>query len=265
MDLNLNEILMTIQNMSIWFKIFVIYMILVIPSFCYLEKKTLKEIEEENKNIENEDEKIVKYDYIHLYIISLFFPLLLAFEFGEKIINVLIEVLYVIVNFIVGLLMIIFGGLLYVITLPFSKITKRREEKMNKQKVMTKDNVLLYEKHDVTTTEALNTEDGKTLMIRGAKIFRVIKPENGEFNVIAQYLAETDSIDLSPLHDYVGWYMVSVDRDSYNHDKFVWNCVELGEGSENSEVFTISNHRECTEEEVTMLNELFPEYYDHAF
>ena len=136
---------------------------------------------------------------------------------------------------------------------------------MSEQKVMTKNNVLLYEKHDVTTTEALSGADGKTIMIHGVKIFRVIKPENGEFNVIAQYLAETDRIDLSPLHDYVGWYMVSVDRDAYDNSKFVWNCVELGEGSENSEVFTIENHRACTEEEVAMLNELFPEYYDHAF
>ena len=132
-------------------------------------------------------------------------------------------------------------------------------------KVMTKDNVLLYEKHDLTTTEALSTEEGKTYMVHGVKIFRVIKPENGEFNVIAQYLAETDKIDLSALHNYVGWFMVSVDRDSYDNSKFVWNCVELGEGSENSEVFTIVNPRACTEEEVKMLNELFPEYYDHAF
>jgi len=136
---------------------------------------------------------------------------------------------------------------------------------MSNQKMMTKDNVLLYEKHDVVHTEALNGEDGKTVLIHGAKIFRVIKPENGEFNVIAQYLSETDKIDLSPLHDHIGWYMVSVDRDSYNNNKFVWNCVELGEGSENSEVFTIINPRACTEEEVVMLNELFPEYYDHAF
>ena len=136
---------------------------------------------------------------------------------------------------------------------------------MNEQKVMTKENVLLYEKHDVTTSEALNGNDGKTVIIHGVKIFRVIKPENGEFNVIAQYLSETDSIDLSPLHDHLGWYMVSVDRDSYNHNKFVWNCVELGEGTENSDMFTIKNPRACTIEEVEMLNELFPEYYDNAF
>jgi len=136
---------------------------------------------------------------------------------------------------------------------------------MSEQKVMTKDNVLLYEKHDVVHTEALNNEEGKTILVHGTKIFRVIKPEEGGFNVIAQYLAETDNIDLSPLHDYIGWFMASVDRDAYNHDKFVWNCVELGEGSENSEVFTILNNRECTAEEVILLNELFPEYYNHAF
>jgi len=133
------------------------------------------------------------------------------------------------------------------------------------EKVMTKENVLLYEKHDVTTTEALSTEDGKTYMVNGVKIFRVIKPENGEFNVIAQYLADEDKIDLSPLNDYTGWFMASVDRDSYDHSKFVWNCVQLGKGSEDNQVFTIENNRACTEEEVKLLNELFPEYYDHAF
>lgn len=132
-------------------------------------------------------------------------------------------------------------------------------------KQMTRDNVLLYEKHDVITTEAISIEQGKTCMIHGDKIFRVVKPENGEFTVLAQYLSEVDKIDLEPLKDYIGCYMVSVDRDVYNHDKFVWNCVELVSHSDDFEIFSIANHRACTDEEVTMLNELFPEYYDHAF
>jgi len=133
------------------------------------------------------------------------------------------------------------------------------------EKVMTKENVLLYEKHDVTTTEALSTKDGKTYMVNGVKIFRVIKPVKDGFDVIAQYVADEDKIDLSVLKNYTGWFMASVDRDSYDNSKFVWNCVELGEGSEDNQVFTITNNRACTEEEVKLLNELFPEYYDHAF
>jgi len=248
----INDFIRFLNTLPVWYLLLCIYLILVYISFVYLIHSKYTD----------------KSSYFYLFVKSIFFPITLICTFVLDFIDFLIDLIYNVVCFtgyaILGLL-----------TIPILLLTHKDDNEeeteednktMTEQKVMTKDNVLLYEKHDVTTTEALNTDDGKTMLVRGVKIFRVIKPlENGEAEVIAQYLAETDSIDLSVLHDYIGYYMASVDRDSYNNDKFVWNCVELGEGSEDSTVFTIMNSRACTEDEVKLLNELFPEYYDHAF
>jgi len=135
---------------------------------------------------------------------------------------------------------------------------------MNK---MTKDNILLIEKQSVNQNEFIDNKEkeGQKIKISGFKLFRVIKPVDNGFDIIAQYNHEDDHINISCLKDYIGYYLVSVDRDKYNNDIFVWNCVKLGKGSEDNEVFTISDNRECTKEEVKLLNEIFPEYYDHAF
>jgi len=251
-----------IEKAPVWYKIFVFYMLMTIPSFCYLRNGALKEVEK----LDDENKK-ASLDYVYLYISALLYPLIFTCNILSKLLLFLIDVLHDIVYLIQGVLLFCLGIVLGIIYLPFAifDFNKKGDKKMSETKIMTKENVLLYEKHDIQTSEALNGEDGKTVMIKGVKIFRVIKPENGEFNVICQYLSETDTIDLSPLHDYVGWYMVSVDRDSYDNDRFVWNCVELGEGTETSDMFTIMNPRACTEEEVEMLNKLFPEYYDNAF
>ena len=134
-------------------------------------------------------------------------------------------------------------------------------------KLMTKDNVLLIEKHDSIMQEAVQMEDGTIKFLRGIKIFRIIKPlEDGTFDIIAQFDANENTIDLSVLKDYLGYYGVSVDYDLYNEVKtFVWNCFEIVGGSEDNNVFLLDNARPCTEEEVTLLNKVFPEYYDNAF
>ena len=67
-------------------------------------------------------------------------------------------------------------------------------------KLMTKDNVLLIEKHDSIMQEAVQMEDGTIKFLRGIKIFRIIKPlEDGTFDIIAQFDANENTIDLSVL------------------------------------------------------------------
>lgn len=133
---------------------------------------------------------------------------------------------------------------------------------------MNKDNIILIEKHDKVTNEAIQTDEGKHLFIHGFKIFRAIilddNEENG-YKVIAQYDHDNDTTDLSEFQKYIGRYLVSVDRDSYNTDNFVWNCCKLEEGTEDNKVFAIRHHRPCSEDEIELLNRLFPEYYDNAF
>lgn len=134
------------------------------------------------------------------------------------------------------------------------------------KQMMTKNNVLLIEKQDVKQTEYINDkETNKKIKMNGFKLFRVVKPVEDGFDVIAQYDHKEDKIDLSCLKDYEGYYLCSVDRDVYNNDIFVWNCAILQKGSDDNEVFRISDNRECTKEEVKLLNKVFPEYYDHAF
>jgi hypothetical protein len=132
------------------------------------------------------------------------------------------------------------------------------------------DNVLLYEKHDVTKKEVVKADGDKIIILHGAKIYRVVKPvinslEDGPtgFETLCQYDAKEDKTDLSPLLAYKGYIMASVDYDNYGN--FVWNCIELQDGSSDAEVFSVRNARECTEEECELLNKVFPEYYDNAF
>jgi hypothetical protein len=131
---------------------------------------------------------------------------------------------------------------------------------------ITEDNVLLYEKQNIVQNEVIKQGDDRTFVASGFKIFRVVRPtKDGGFRELCQYDYEKDCIDLSKLHNYQGWYMASVDIDAYNKEDFVWNCIRIDEGSEDSQVFSISENRKCTDEEVEILNRLFPEYFDHAF
>ena len=135
---------------------------------------------------------------------------------------------------------------------------------------MDKNKILLYEKQVDKASEVCNTEDGKTYFVRGNRIFRVVKPifdSEGEliaYNEIAQYDANEDRIDLTELKKYVGYNMVSVDFDNI-YKKFEWNTVTIEDFSEDGRIFTIKENRKCKPEEVVLLNQVFPEYYDNAF
>jgi len=130
---------------------------------------------------------------------------------------------------------------------------------------MTRDNVLLYEKHDVVTSEVVALDQNRTAMIHGPKVFRVIKPVEDGFEELTAYDSNKDHTDLSCLKNYIGNYLVSVDINSYNKIDFEWNCSKIQDASEDSEIVMITEGRKCTDEEVQFLNELFPEYYNNCF
>jgi len=81
---------------------------------------------------------------------------------------------------------------------------------------------------------------------------------------IAQYDHNTDFTDLSKLHDYKNYYLCSVDIDAYSKNKLVWNCCKLLNGADDSTIFNIIEARQCTPEEVKVLDEVFVDFYNEA-
>ena len=133
---------------------------------------------------------------------------------------------------------------------------------------MNKNNVLLIEKQNVVTTNAVKDNEDKIVMLKGLRLVRVIKPLEEGYDVIAQYDYNTDSIDLTNLHNYENFFLCSVDiapklNDEYEN-KLVWNCCTLGNGSEDSTIFSVKDGRECTSDEVKLLNDVFVGFYDEA-
>lgn len=130
-------------------------------------------------------------------------------------------------------------------------------------------NVLLYEKHDVTTSEVVQSDNNQTMFIHGHKIYRIVKPilnDNDELvdhEVLCEYNAKSDSIDLSVLRGYIGYQMVSVDVTKY--DTFEWHTVTIVSASDDNDIFLITDNRKCTDKEIEICNQLFPEYYDNCY
>ena len=133
-------------------------------------------------------------------------------------------------------------------------------------------NVLLLEKQNIQSHEAVTLDENKVVMMNGFKVFRIVEPvceniENGptDFIELCHYNIQEDKTDLSPLLDkkYNDYYLVSVDINQYG--KFQWTICQLNGGMENAEVFSIKDNRICNDEEIEFLNKLFPEYYEHAY
>lgn len=129
---------------------------------------------------------------------------------------------------------------------------------------MNKNNILLYEKHDVKTQEAVMLNDDKNVFVSGVKIYRVIRPIDIGYEVIAEYDKESDKCDLSELVKYQNYYMVSLDINPVTND-FEWNCCILEDGTEDNVVFAVSNGRNCTPEECNLIESVFPDFKKNAF
>lgn len=135
---------------------------------------------------------------------------------------------------------------------------------MTEKEKLTKDNVLLIEKQNIITRQAIKPDDEKIVFLNGLRLFAVYKPLDNGFDVVAQYEFKTDSINLDNLKKYIGHYLVSVDIEAYNKKQLVWNVCQLLHGADDNKIFAISNGRQCTDEEVALLNNVFPNFYDEC-
>jgi len=126
-----NSLLNFISSSPLWYKLFLIYMLIGVPiSFLYLEKKTWKEIEKLNET-RAEGEK-ASVDYLYLHITCLFYPMVVIFNLLAQFINVLIKIIYGIVKFFITLFSILIGLIILPISLLFSK--KKGEKKYEQSK-----------------------------------------------------------------------------------------------------------------------------------
>jgi hypothetical protein len=133
--------------------------------------------------------------------------------------------------------------------------------------IMTKEKVLLFEKHDENVggkvTEYFENHDiengPKMFSLKGFKILAIYDSDS---NLIAHHTNEDDYTDLSCLENKEGYFICCVDKNEYG--TFVWNCFRVGKYL-NKDIIAIVNGRSCTEDEVTLLNSIYPEYYDNAF
>jgi len=116
-----------IESLPTWYLLLVIYLLFTIPSLIYLNKR----FKEEEKNDENNE---IKFDIVYLYVSALFHPLFIFFSLLAKFIPTLVEIVYSIVNFILGIILLIFAGILYLITLPFNLISKKKGKNKNERK-----------------------------------------------------------------------------------------------------------------------------------
>lgn len=137
---------------------------------------------------------------------------------------------------------------------------------------MNKNNVLLLEKQDESSIEVFEGEqkdvNGSTLTAKGIKIHRVVKPTKDGFETIVSYDPTKETVDITPLSSKSGYYMVSVDKDKFNN--FIWTTFVLGDYYNSDDgtysMITIKEKiRNCTDEEIELLNEVFPEYYDNCY
>lgn len=129
-------------------------------------------------------------------------------------------------------------------------------------------NVLLLEKLEDETMEFITDDDQQTSKFGGFKIHRIVEPTDDGFETIVQGDPNAESIDISILKEREGYYLASVDKTE--DGEFVWTCCVLGkymatEDLSYSTVMLAKPVRICTDEEVEILNEVFPEYYDNAF
>lgn len=128
---------------------------------------------------------------------------------------------------------------------------------------MKKDNVLLMEKHDIVTNNAV-VDNNKIVMVKGIRVFRVVEPTKHGFKTIAQYDHDKDFIDLSALHKYKNYFLCSVDINDYNKKELIWNCCQIDNGADDSTIFNIKNNRRCTEKEIKLLDSVFVDFYNEA-
>jgi hypothetical protein len=150
--------------------------------------------------------------------------------------------------------------------MPVSK--KKRYKKMKRKSVydknMSRDNIFLIQFHDTKgdgkVTEYMEIPNGRLLSKTGYKIYTI---HDGYSQLVSHYESPTDKTDLSCFKGKTGWYLVFVTKNEY--DTFYWAKMQLREDVGTEDLFSVFPPKPCTQAEVKLLNEIYPEYLDNAF
>lgn len=126
---------------------------------------------------------------------------------------------------------------------------------------LTEKPFFLVEFHpDDTQNIVMEKSNGGHIFAHGLKISRVV---DKDCNELATYDSTKEfGINLSCLKIEGGCNIVSV--NSLDGEKLCWIGMELVSSDPDATEFIIGSKWECTEDEVKLLNETFPQYFDHC-
>lgn len=151
--------------------------------------------------------------------------------------------------------------------MPVSKKRYKNRKKKHMSpytKKMSRDNILLIQFHDTKgdgqVTEYMEIPNGRILSKTGYKIYSI---HDGNSQLVTHYDSPSDKTDLSCLVGKEGWYLVFVTKNEY--DDFYWAKMQLRQGVGSDDLFSVFPPVSCTQSEVKLLNEIYPEYFDNAF
>ena len=116
---------------------------------------------------------------------------------------------------------------------------------------------------DVTEIVADSENNGRLFKVRGLRIYSV---HDHNSQLVAQYNAKDDYVDLSFLEGKEGYHFVTVAKDEYGN--FFWYCAEIkkfGNNGDKMDIILIDPFRKCTDEESILLDEVYPEFRENAF
>ena len=105
--------------------------------------------------------------------------------------------------------------------------------------------------------------DGTSFTYFGLKVMRII---DGNCEVLSQYTVEDDCCSIDCLVGKEGYWVASVAAPDSKQANFHWVLWQIDAiNPETTQLVFRSNIRNATEEEVVILNEIFPEYLENCY
>lgn len=136
--------------------------------------------------------------------------------------------------------------------------------------MLDKRKLLLLEKQDILQKEVVKVNNINEIF-SGFKVHRIVKPRFSKkgnlkgYKIIARYNPRKDECNLSGLKDLLDHTLVSLDIKICNEIRtLIWNKYQLLPGDEDCTIFGLKHNVQATEEDVKIINEVFPEYYEEA-
>lgn len=136
---------------------------------------------------------------------------------------------------------------------------------MNEYEI-NKENILLVQFQDRKDKSQINEffsfpeSDAKVYSAIGWKILCIHDSNSIE---LTHYDAKADKTDLSCLKDKVNKIMVFVGRNPEGYLK--WFRMIITSYLEEKDIFSVSGLRECTDSEVKVIDDIFPEFFKYSY